>query len=354
MNNNRIVSVDMLKIFSMFMVLLVHSIYYGLYETYLFPMDGSSCDLHFFLDIIKAYSIELVFLVASTCVNCFILCTGYLTISREGYGLNSLMRIYIRILFYTLCLMFLSYLLFDSVIDYKCFFPLLTGKYWFCSAYFAMMFMAPFVSKLSNNIKRKEYLLLLLVLYCLTTWPLFGRLHHENMKPLFFVFVYLLGGFLKLYYYDLPKIIKAHSLSVLLLFLVTITSAYLLYTMCLGEFKLHMFSYNNIITLTLSVLFFVNFQKISPSKIIRFISKLAPYTFSVYLIHSNQYVWPLFFTICQELPPSYFAISNLIFCVIVFFICILIDIVVEKVFVSLHVYKYIKTLSGYLERKLTI
>lgn len=290
---------------------------------------------------------EAIFLLSSTCVNCFVLCTGYLTINRCGYGINSLMKIYWKIAFYSLFLMFLSFIIFDTIIDFKYFFPLLTGKYWFCSTYFCMMIVAPFITKLTQTLSHKQYILLLIAMIGLTCWPFFGRLHGENMKPLYFITVYLIGGYFKLY--GMPKcVINYTSLKLVLLTVLIAICCFLYDYYLIHEIKLHFFAYNNI-TLPLSVLLFVSFLKVKPGYVVNHITLIAPYTFAVYLIHCNNYVWPWLLPLFKEIPPSYCAVINIIYCIILFMIFSFMDFLVEMLFTSIKINNAIKVLSTKVE-----
>lgn len=257
------------------------------------------------------------------------------------------MKIYWKIAFYSLSLMFLSYIILDTNIDFKYFFPLLTGRYWFCSTYFCMMIVAPFVSKLTQTLNQKQYIFLLTAMIGLTCWPFFGRLHGENMKPLFFVTLFLLGGYFKLY--GIPKFLRVRTCIKLLSLIGLISICCFLYDYYLsGILKLHFFAYNNI-TLLLSILLFVSFLKVKPGYIVNRITVIAPYTFAVYLIHCNSYVWPWLLPLFKDIPPSYCAVINIIYCIILFMIFAFMDYLVEMLFTSIKIYKTIKVFSTKVE-----
>ena len=116
-----------------------------------------------------------------------------------------------------------------------------------------------------------------------------------------------------------------------------------------SKFELHFFAYNNI-TLISSIFLFCKFIFIKPSWFVKKLAHLAPYSFAVYLIHCNYYVWSFLVDIIHIIPASWFAFYNLFFSLVVFCSCMIIDFVVSKLLNTIHFDQFVKSVSWVLEK----
>lgn len=281
--------------------------------------------------------LECIRLIASTAVDIYIMITGYFMITKTSFRIKGILRTWIITVIYGITLYFIcSYITDNSIIISDLItniLPITYGRYWFVQKYIGLMLLAPFLSKLANVISQKEYIILLLITFILfIDIPVREPFDTGNVCSLsWFIFLYLLAGYLKLY--GTPAFI---SDNILYIFLLTLLGMY-----CVATF-INFYNFDNDFTkyilyctgpsgiiVILAVQIFIIFNKWHPQKkIVNQISKLAPYTFGVYLIHEYR---PLADIIWNHIVPKtlfckdYLFVHCIIISIILFMICLCID-----------------------------
>ncbi len=132
----------------------------------------------------------------------FLLITGYYAL-KSKFNIKKVALLWGKTIFYSYIIFFLYTVLIHKQIDkvYESLFPVLSGIYWFISAYIALYLLTPIlkiiVQKLTQN--QFKYLLILIGIYYGVIKLIF------NPSPLFsgtfvyVVFMYLLGAYIYLY-----------------------------------------------------------------------------------------------------------------------------------------------------------
>lgn len=136
----------------------------------------------------------------NTGVTCFILLSGYFGIK---FDLAKLIRLDLVVIFYTLLGTFLSGTITAKSLIFSCI-PILSGRYWFLTCYFALCVLSIFLNKLVENAKKEilEGILLVLIFlfYAIPTFLYFELISDGGKGIVNMVIAYLLGAYIKKYH----------------------------------------------------------------------------------------------------------------------------------------------------------
>ena len=137
--------------------------------------------------------------VANAGVTCFILISGWFGIR---FDLGKLIRLDLAVIFYTLLGTLLSGEIGAKSLILSCI-PILSGRYWFLSCYFALCLFSVFLNPLAETAGKKRLgSLLLLMLFLLSFLPTF--FYYELIPDggkgfVHMTMIYLIGRYLRLY-----------------------------------------------------------------------------------------------------------------------------------------------------------
>ena len=280
------------------------------------------------------------------CVNVYVLISGYF-LTESRFCLGKLAQIWCQVFFYSVVIA--AVCMGTGLVDYHQYlnfydlqfltFPVMNGHYWFASAYIIMYLFSPVINAAVRTMKKGQLQLVifaLLVPFCFakSVLPISLKLDDYGNSFVWFLCLYLIAAYIRLY--GIPFLEKkrrafpVYLLSVAGILLALAVAAWVNrqtgqydYAM---EIPLH---YNFIFVLTGSLGLFYCFKnwKIRENGLVRFLVRIAPYTFGVYLLHEHlmvRYLWPEAFRISE--PYGAFRICHMIVCVlIVFSVGILID-----------------------------
>ena len=197
-----------------------------------------------------------------------------------------------------------------------------------------LILVVPFLSLLASMINKRQYQILLCILFVLTFEYFYGSLYGGARSILFFSFLYLIAGYIKIY--GVPQKWKEHKGQIVLLiwgvFFAIATLANIL--LCDKEHFLLRSSSNDCMILFLSVAVFVYFAYTDvKNKPLVMLSQISPYVFGVYLVHDNPFfrndLW-------HYLIPSHYEIPVALHCLgvsaLIFVIGALIDFIRQQMF----------------------
>ena len=150
-------SLDLLRILSMLLIIFLHSIdHSGVLE----QAEVSSGTMYFYVRF--AYGLCMV------CVNCYVMISGYYLVTSK-FRLQKLAVLWMEAAFYSLVLKLLFMVTgqeaFSLLSLVSCFFPILTGRYWFLTIYVGMYLVSPFLNKLIRAMNRRDHTVLNLCLF---------------------------------------------------------------------------------------------------------------------------------------------------------------------------------------------
>lgn len=327
MGGTRNYGIDLLRILSMFMVVVLHVLGKGgvLNNVQNFTLKGEIF-----------WGIEIACFCA---VNCYALISGYVGINAK-HKYTNLISLCLQVVFYSVLItvveIFIAYSNGTQLSLQTLFFHLIPSmrEYWYFSAYFCLFFFMPMLNYIVHNIQReilKTLSIFILIIFC--GWNILSDIMsgvNYGYSFLWLAILYVLGGYFAKY-----KTLENLSISksfVGYFICVAATIIIKIFIAILPESVSSVFvwpAYNSLPVILMAVFLLSAFSKMKLSegfsKVISFVSPLA---FGVYLIHCHPYIYELlgnlFAWIAKE--PIYLGVI----CVLgislgIFVVCLLLD-----------------------------
>lgn len=304
-------NIELLRIFSMFLIVLFHLGYHGII------LSNTFIESNIYINNIYLYFINILGKIG---VNLFVLISGYFLVTKKKYNYKKILLFWLQILFYSIIIYLVLTLVFkdNSIRLIDALMPLSYKKWWFATTYFILYLIYPYINILINNLSKKDYKKLLIILtITLSIWPMMINKDIECNNLIWFIFLYLLGAYIKLYIkitYDKKWTIYALvSFIVALLLIIVLYRLKIDYNIIFGEYKYP--------TLLISIVLFLSFLnlKINNSKIINTIGKS---TFGIYLLHDHMilknYIWNKLFKVNELYYQKTFITKSIIIALIIF------------------------------------
>ena len=355
----RNIGLEWLRICSMFMIILLHSIdHSGLYETL---EEGT---------LLYTYE-QFVYALVQVCVNCFVLISGYFLVQTH-FKLRKLISLWIEVVFYSLIIkvimMAIREIPFSIASLISCFIPIMTGRYWFVTIYFGMYLMFLFYNiaiKAMNERQHKSLLVLLLVLFSgmNSIYPSFKGMNSGGAWGLaWFSVLYFVAAYFRLYYVP----VKKGSVSLALFFTIPIGMTFALIVAQKMQIDVlinmvnNWWKYDSIPVVIASIALFVAFINMGSSSLIKnrnqFIVKISSTTFGVYLIHAHanvctEVMWQRLGMV-NNMSLWWFPIYQLLIVGVIFLVCSSIDYCRQKIFVVMKVDSFLTKIEMKVKRKL--
>ena len=349
-------SYELMRIVSMFLIVLYHIILHG--------KVLENCQNEG-LKIIFEF-IEFVTLVH---VNSFILVTGYYQVESnfKQSKIWSLLNAnwFYRVLIVILLLTF-NIVSIDKVSLIKETFPINLNEYWFFKNYLLLYCLTPFINKGIEKLNKSTYQKMIIVsfiIFSIVPTVTGGSYFDNSGFTLYqFVFLYMVGAYLKKYPLSKSYIFKVMSKNMYKLILIFILftcvfSNYILYkysmsvssvNTVLGEISSYVSRastlYNNPFVIIQSICFFEYFGTFTIKN--RYINKLASLVFGIYLIHDNNFSRGLIYTYLKiNNGPIYsykFIFYVFFIAVLIYAICAVIEYIRQKLFKKIYNFKLSK------------
>lgn len=200
-------------------------------------------------------------------------------------------------------------------------FPVTMGTYWFISAFFVMMALAPFINVLAEHLTKRNFLLLTgITIWVTFIWRILNPLTLQYFTDIgYFVSLYLIGSVIRRYSELIPTIRFWIVFPVILLCFVLCTvgthivrsGAHIITEL---GYPSNLFTAGSgaspIFAVIIGTVIFIWVTQTKPlehSSILgRIVLAISPATLGVYLIHENfivkQYLWSFVFRVPE--PPS--------------------------------------------------
>ena len=335
--------IDFLRMLSMFMVVILHTLGHGGILTRLVP-DTTSYQAAWFLEI-----------AAYCAVDCYALISGYVGY-RSKFKLSRLAVLWLQIVFYTLGLTLFFALTHPEYITTQTWlnacFPIMNTQYWYLTSYFGMSVLIPVLNLAVQQLER-TYLRFLLITFFLffITIPTFMQRDMFSVNGGFSVIwlcmLYLIGGYLKKYRIKLSKKIC------LLLYAGTILLTWY-YKMQDIPFLIDYASPTIFLAAVSLLLIFAN-TTIKHTTTKKIISLLAPAALSVYIIHVNPLIWNYyiidFAAPLVECSTPLLITGVLIASFAIYLACSLFDLLRIFIFTKLNLRKHLSPIDKLLTQK---
>lgn len=255
-----------------------------------------------------AWALEGICIVA---VNCYVLLSGYFLVTSR-FRWSKVWALIAQVLFYSLgvygVLLAIGKVTFQPDAFFISLFPILTGQYWFISAYIGLYLLSPFLNVMIQNLKQRQHLLLAVALVALfSVWPtLFWQYGVEGYKIsngysiTWFITLYVVASYIRLYvkptYRTLRHLVMYGAAGMVVPILSYALSFYIVRAggsaPNLAHFRDSLFMYNSFPVLLASVMLFLLFAnwRLTNRAVIRVVKFLAPLTFGVYLLHEHPFL----------------------------------------------------------------
>lgn len=352
---------ELMRIVSMFLIILYHVIVHGK-----------------ILENCQSESLKIIFefieFITLIHVNSFILVTGYYQIGskfKQSKVWNLLnVNWFYRIIIVALLLIF-NIISIDKVTFIKEIFPINLNEYWFFKNYLLLYCLTPFINKGIEKMDSNTYQKMIIVLFIIFSIvpSLTGGLYFDNSGYTLynFIFLYILGAYLKKYPLSKSYIFKVvsknmYKIILVFVFFTCVFSNYILYkysmsisgvNTILGEISSYISRasvlYNNPFVVIQSICFFEYFGTLNfKSKII---NKIASLVFGIYLIHDNNFSRELIYSFLKiNNGPIYsykFIFYTLFIVILIYIICAVIEYIRLLLFKRVYNFK----LSKFVRKK---
>ena len=328
--------IDALRIISMLMVVMLHVLKHG--------------------GIIRAsesitYLIIWFLEVSAFCaVDCYALISGYVGVYSQ-YKISNLATLWCRVSFYSLTITAIFKILFPNEISngsfFFSFFPIFSRQYWYFTSYALMFLFIPFINEGINRLSKRRLRVLLIAIITFTSFLkpfidyFWGDIFvlNEGFSPWWLIILYMIGGYIRKYGV-LQKLQSNRTvvfLGAYLAFVIITWGSKILIPYSANLFGREiisdecLFNYQSITILGSAVSLLLAFEHISfNASIIKVVSMISPFAFSVYLIHDHTLIRQRLiadnFTWIAQLPA--YLIVPVIFGVVIciYFACSLLDV----------------------------
>lgn len=318
--------IDLLRLLSMFMVVVLHVLGRG----------G-------ILDSVTSLTFrgELFWALEITCycaVNVFAIISGYVGFKAKHKG-SKLINLCLQVAFYAIIITVVEVAVLlttgSGIISVKTIvlhlFPSLRSM-WYFSAYFCLFFFMPILNSIienvSNKILQRCAIFVFLVFCCVTQLTTNVAGLDGGYSVLWLAILYLLGAYMAKY-----KTLSETKLWKDFLGFVVCVVATIISRIVIGHLKVSkinlLVSYTSP-TVVLSAVFLVSmFSKIKTRALsIKVISFLSPMAFGVYIIHCHPYLFGYMtnaFIWIANLPLYYALFVVLLVALVIFIVCLIID-----------------------------
>lgn len=320
-------NVELMRIFSMFLIILYHAAFHSGFPTLPSRLTGNMM------------VVKILWFFGELGVNLFILTTGYFQVLGR-FKWRKLLLLLVQVQFYSWLVEFIG--LYVGAEEAKTplifiFMPVSMKRYWFVTAYIIVYLFSPYMKVFIDAMDKKmfqRFLLTSLILYSVIP-TLLGFLEYDSNTEVWLYFnrmiwlliMYSVGAYIRLYSLPLLRSMKYALLCALGSFALMTNSILVIYELDTVFYRSIEIAYwwrpNTVLMVLLSVGIFCVFLQLnvpySP-----WINRVASTTFGIYLLHDNKilrnWFWKTFIRLAEQLDtptliPQIFAVSAGIFLV---------------------------------------
>lgn len=278
-------NIELLRIISMMMVLVLHCLSWG-----------GALDYRSGIQLYVYWWLEALAIVA---VDIFVLISGYFLVESKFKVKNvfkvAISGVWIYSVFFTCITMKIDAQGISWSTLLKACVPILTKKYWFVNSYVLMYILSPFINKLIHSLSKKCFNMLIVYFVAFfsirtTVFPMtWSQDSTGGMGIINFIMLYCIGAWIRLYYKKDEKIAKWLSTYFLMSVLLMLSKVGLI-KLGMESLSTKFYSYASPVVIVEAVALFLVFlnKKSMSKKYIIPINKMARHSFSVYIIHFSM------------------------------------------------------------------
>jgi len=319
-------NIELLRIMSMFAIVAHHFSIHGS-----FSFDNGTITLN-------RIWLQFLLMGGKIGVNIFVLISGYFLINSTKLSIEKIIRMWLQLFSYAVALYFLFHVFYNAPLNIhsliqNCL-PVTYSQWWFASSYFILYLLSPYLGIMLKSLSQDNYRSLLIIMFIM--WSIVPTVIGEQLQGnnlLFFIFLFALGGYIRIYWNDskwgYKFFLYISIIAIMICFLLTIIFD-LLGTRInwFGNHATYLFGMQMIPTVFISVTIFLTFAKveIKNSKIINIISSS---TFGIYLLHDytlcRDKIWTDIFKNAAYAESKLLIPYSLLAVLLVFVICMVIE-----------------------------
>lgn len=288
----RNLGVEMLRIVSTFMVIMLHTL-------------GSTAILSRNTGNDKGTILWLFEIMAYCAVNCFALTSGYVS-CKSKFKISRILYLWFQVMFIfvvmTVALGYISPTDVDENAYRDMFFPILADLNWYFTAFFGLFFFAPFLNILMQNMTKNQHKFLMAVIFILfcipTRIPEVSDLFQTGggYSLIWLMAMYLIGGYIRIHGVPKPankyKWLAGYFISTLFVWLWFLVM-YDITKNTLGEAKYHkiFISYTSPFILLAAICLLEFFLATNIKRGGKVICAISSVTFGVFIFHTQDLYW---------------------------------------------------------------
>ncbi len=336
--------IDLLRMVSMLMICVIHMNMFSLAHLKKIPT-------HEFVYYFANWT-ESVGIIG---VNLYALITGYVCIQSK-WRFSRYCRLWVLVAFYTVVIALVGWVLYKNGVVNIPSYILHYGKtlffgstYWYFAAYTGLFFLMPALNAALLNLPRDKYNYLVLALVIVLPFlnkGTSGVLMHAGYNMVWLCSLYVVGAYLKLYQPIRCRILPLLAVSICCTLISLVCKSM--------HINVQVFAYTMLNNVIYSLALFVVFIRIRIDSPFwrRFISIMAPASFSVYLIQCHPWLWNL---LCEDMFAFYQSLNHpwwfsLVFGLALYLACSCIDFVRIALFRICRVDVVSDYIAGVIER----
>ena len=330
----RNVGIDILRVISMFFIIIGHILMQGgVLSAY------SSAGLQG-----SYYFLNTIYVMAYCGVNCFALVSGYVG-WQNTFKPEKIIKLWANVIFWSVGVSLILFIYNNELFSVKeavsSFLPLLRGRYWFFNAYFVVFMFSPLLNHVIKTIPQKTFQYFLLAstcVFCIIPVLALGNdvLRIQNGFEFSWLMVmYLVGGYFSKYPIKIKKPYRCiiaffgfALINFIYKYIIELVTAKLLGTPSYGDLFM---SYTSPIVVGEAVCLLLYFSnlKINSKNIVKAIGFVTPAIFSVYIIHVHPLIfWNILKDAFITLPKYHLLVSFAILmaaATAIFVVCVALD-----------------------------
>lgn len=319
---------EFLRTLCMFMIVVWHMGSHGI---------SNQINVYEDMSNINSYLYQVIRFLSVIAVNCYVLISGYF-LSKSKFKVKKLIKLLIEVFSFSIIiyvgLVIFGIEQFQPINFLMNFFPIFFVKYWFVSIYIVVYIFSPYLNVLIKHMNKKEYLSLLgIAFFTLSVWQFVFPNNYlginNGYSPANFIFLYLLGGYIRNYGAFFKAMKQYHYLS--LYFLLAAFSAMLVMKFLVA--RNYLFHYNSPMVIIMAYCLFMFFDYFTFQS--KGINTLAKYVFGVYLIHDNRMIrrllWNEYVPLETIAQGPFIIIKILVVSGMIFIICLIISFILETI-----------------------
>lgn len=332
--------IDLLRIVSMFMIVMLHSMGHGGLLKGTAPRSAN-------------YAVAWLLECGCYCaVNCFALVSGYVGL-RSRFRLSGIAALWLQVVFYHAAFTVIWALAEHRAIDFALALqPVKNRAYWYYSAYFGISFFMPFLNGAVEHMDRRTagiaavgIVLLFSVYPTLSGTDMFKT--DDGYHTIWLLVIYLLGACIRKH--EPLKNCGKRVWALGYLAMVGLSCGALLLRSHIRAVP-SLIQYTSPTILLAAVCLLMLFAKVTPGeKARKCIVLVSPLTFGVYLIHDSLFIRKTFIsdslTAAGSDPLPVMLAKLLGFAVLVFTVCLCIDYLRSRLFKALRIQKGLDALE---------